>query len=344
MNETVEVISTAHWSGDPRLNRHVGYLVDGGNAASFTTFAPQRRLPAFARALMAVVRSKADIVLLPDPEMFLAGSLLARVSGKRPVIDIHEDYAKAAMARQWVPKRARWLIRLAAAAAVRTGRWAAWRVMVAGHELAISGDYVVLNIPDPAPLEYGSHDGSLRLVYVGDLTVERGALAMVELLAELGKEFHLLLIGGAGHEVKRQIRSMAESLNVGDRLELTGRLEHRNAWNTARGSLAGLNLLSPAPAYRDAVATKLWEYLAVGLPPIVSDLPGQRTMVSQLDESLICDSVEEAAAAARELARDPKRRARLGELGREIVEAKWRQSRPDAVVRSVVRVEVADEV
>lgn len=336
MSQIVEIVSTAHWEGDPRLNRHVLYLVEGGHEASFVTFASRGRTAALRRALSTIRRSKAGVIVLPDPELYALGALVARLSGKRPIIDIHEDYGKAAMARTWVPAWARWLVRLGANLAVLVGRWAAWRVMVAAPELARRGDFLVLNIPDPNTLGYTSHDGSKRLVYVGDLTVERGALTMIELIADLPEDFTLLLIGGAGEKTSRQIRSRAGQLNVADRVELTGKLEHDEAWQAAGGSLAGLNLLQPVPAYREAVATKLWEYLAVGLPPIVSDLPGQRRAISRLDKDLVCGSVREASMMTTRMAENPSLRAALGEKGRELLESEWDTHRPDVVTQAVV--------
>lgn len=332
----VEIISTAHWEGDPRLNRHVRYLEAGGHRATLITFANEKRATALGRALLAITRSKSEIVMLPDPELFLLGSVAARLSGKRPVIDIHEDYPRAAMARPWVPAVARPVVRVMADIAVRTGRLAAWRVMVAATELALRGDFVVLNIPNPATIEFGQHDGSKRLVYVGDLTQARGALDMIDLLAELDDDFELRLIGSAGEELATLLTSRAEKLGVALRVETTGRLSHREAWEAARGALAGLNLLRPVPAYRDAVATKLWEYLAAGLPPIVTDLPGQAKLIGRLDIELVCASSAEAAAIARMLTEDPVRRAELATRGRRMVESAWEEERPDLAVQAVV--------
>jgi hypothetical protein len=73
-------------------------------------------------------------VILPDQDLFLLGSLAVRLTGKRPVIDIHEDYAKAAAARSWIPGYLRPIVGLLARLAVALGRWAAWRAIVAAPE------------------------------------------------------------------------------------------------------------------------------------------------------------------------------------------------------------------
>jgi glycosyltransferase involved in cell wall biosynthesis len=86
----------------------------------------------------------------------------------------------------------------------------------------------------------------------------------------------------------------------------------------------------------EAVATKLWEYMAIGLPVVVSDLPGQSRVVSQIHADLVCPTPVEAADVIRRLADDPELRRTLGEQARRLVEEKWEASRPDRVVQSLL--------
>ena len=159
---------------------------------------------------------------------------------------------------------------------------------------------------------------------------------MVDLIAALDDRFTLRLVGPVEPGVKSTMIRAAEDAGTLNRIEFCGRREHAEAWALAAGSLVGLSLLLDFPAYREAVATKLWEYMAVGVPPLVSNLPGQRRLVSQIDPSLVIGGVEEAAATIEALAGDPERRTRLGEVGRHLLEETWREARPDRVVQSVV--------
>jgi len=334
--QNVVIVSSAHWHGDPRLNRHLEYLEAGGHDATFVSHSDRPRIVAMARALTSIVRKRSDLVVLPDPELFFIGSLFARLRGSKPVIDIHEDYPQAAMARAWVPGWARPLVRLIASIAVQLGRIAGAHVLVAAPELAHPGDTIVLNIPNPASMPMRAHDGSRRLVYVGDVTVARGAITMVEALSHLNDTFTLQIIGRVSPSAAGEIESSARRLGVLDRISLSGQLEHDEAWRSAGGALAGLNLLSPAPAYLGAVATKLWEYMSVGLPVIVSDLPGQARLVTTIHPDLVCRTPAEVAGVAIRLAEDPALRDSLAAAGRRLAETKWIESRPDLAVQSLV--------
>ena len=332
----VAIVSTAHWQGDPRLNRHVTYLERAGHHVTLSTHSDQTRPAALIGALRDIWSGEGRIVILPDPELFVLGSLVARLRRRLAIIDIHEDYAKAAMARPWIPDLLRPFVKVLAALNSRIGRGIAWRTMTAAPELTRTGDHVVLNLPDPASVDPMPFRGDKSLVYIGDLTIARGAVEMVEVLSHLDETFSLTLIGPASQEVNTAITSVASKLGVATHVKKPGRLAHSEAWTAAGGSLAGLSLLADVPAYREAVATKVWEYMAHGIPPVVSDLPGQRRLVSQLDASLICGSPKEAAAAIRRLADDQAKRTELGERARSLVEKAWSEHRPDLAVQSVV--------
>lgn len=331
----IVIVTSAHWSGDPRLNRHLDYLRRGGHQVGLTTTSGSR-IRAAINALSEIFKTRAQIVILPDPELFLFGSLVARLTGKQPVLDIHEDYPRAVASRVWAPKPLKPLIRMVAAAVVALGRLVAWRVTVAAPELAVRGDVVVLNLPEPEE-SHVSHTTEVRptLVYVGDVTLSRGALEMVSLLALLPDRFELLLIGRASDDTRGLLVSTARDLGVYDRLTLVGRVPHEEAWERASGSAAGLCLLQHVPAYRDAVATKIWEYMATGLPPVVSDLPAQRRLVSPIEPGLVCRTAEDAARIITRLAEDGEFRSKVVDRAKTTYERAWEQTRPDLAIQSV---------
>ena len=327
----IEILTTAHWPGDPRLNRHGEYLGAAGHIVSLESSSDLPRWRAVVKTLQRIFVSKADVVILPDPEMFALGSLAARLSGKRPVIDVHEDYPKTAAGRAWVPAWARPVVALLAKMVMSAGRILSWRCLVAAPELAHTGDFVILNIP--APEFAGSSPPSTRTtaVYVGDVTMERGAEMMADIAESLDDRFHLLVVGRLSADAER-VLSSAE----GEKIEVTGRLDHSQAWDKALGSIAGLCLLKSLPAYRDAVATKIWEYMAAGIPPVVSNLPGQAALVSQIHPDLVCEAIEDCVAVIRRLAEDDDFRDEAIAKGHLLHLQAWEASRPDQTIQSAL--------
>lgn len=282
--------------------------------------------------MTAIWRSEASTVILVDPELFVVGTLVARTRRKAVIIDIHEDFAKAVAARTWVPDAFRPAVSRIAKLNDRIGRLLATTVIVAAPELATVGSQTVLNIPDPSEFDHAAHLDSGRVVYVGDVTIARGALEIAE-LAALMPDIEIVVVGRVSREVSEQMNVTA---GKEAKLTLVGQLPHDQAWQLASGATAGLSLLHALPAYNDAVATKLWEYCAAGIPPIVSNLPGQKKFVQNLDQSLACDTLEDVAILIRRLAENGKWASDISKRCRFFAEEAWQEYRPDlALYRAV---------
>lgn len=326
---TALILTTAHWAGDPRLNRHAEYLEAAGIPTKLVAFrfsGIAGRLTGVLQALKELRRERPDVVIFPDPELFVIGSIWARLIGVSAVVDVHEDYRKAAYAREWVPRWFRSGIGLLAWLNDRIGRLIAATTVVAAPELSSKHSTTVLNVPDPNSFEVKrSREGRQTVVYIGDVTVARGALEIAS-LAHRMPELSFLVIGRCDADLAGEMRSTA---GPEANLDLVGQKPHKEAWEMARGSIAGLSLLHPVPAYRDAVATKLWEYCAAAIPPVVSDLRGQKLFVSRIDESLAVGDIESLQAVVARLSEDEDWRSLVAEKSRSLVESEWQEHRPD---------------
>jgi glycosyltransferase involved in cell wall biosynthesis len=62
------------------------------------------------------------------------------------------------------------------------------------------------------------------------------------------------------------------------------------AWTYAQGAWCGLVMLEDTPAFREAMPSKLFEYLACGLGVLVTDLPRQRELVETLGAGRVVDT------------------------------------------------------
>jgi glycosyltransferase involved in cell wall biosynthesis len=64
-------------------------------------------------------------------------------------------------------------------------------------------------------------------------------------------------------------------------------------------------MLQDTPAFRDAVPTKVYEYLACGLPVVATPLPRQAELVSEAAAGVVVADVTAASAALTAYAADP---------------------------------------
>lgn len=229
-----------------------------------------------ARALLRRIGPQHDLVLLHDPE------LVPTTLGLRlpPVVwDVHEDTAAAVEVRPWVPDRLRPVL---STLVTRVERLAERHT----HLLLADGRYagrfarqhpVVPNstrVPaDPPDAGRPGPDGKRRVVYLGSVTMERGAAELVEvgrrLTAEAGARVRLEVLGPAHGSAEGLLRAAQEE----GVLDWSGFVPNPEALARVEGALAGLSLLHDAANFRPSMPTKVVEYLARAVPAITTPLP-----------------------------------------------------------------------
>jgi glycosyltransferase involved in cell wall biosynthesis len=344
----VLVVTVVHDPEDARIrHRQLASLLAAGIAVSYAApFAAYGRLPppgvraldvprargrrrvAAVRAARRLIRSEAprhDVVMVHDPELLLA---LAGLPGRCVrVWDVHEDTAAALGMRGWLPAPVRPLAGLAVQA---LERWADRRLRLLlaedayttrfAHAHPVVPNSVLVPAAEPPP------PGDDRVVYLGRLTVARGALDLVELGRRLQGLVRLDLIGPADPDC-------AEAVAAAQR---AGWLSHRGfvpngeAIGLLAGAVAGLSLLHDEPNYAQSRPTKAMEYMAQGLPVITTPNPVSVELVQRYGCGIVVPFADPAAAAEAvlRLRADPGLRSRLGGAGRRaaVAELDWQRA------------------
>lgn len=136
-----------------------------------------------------------------------------------------------------------------------------------------------------------------RLAYVGQLYPLQGMDSAVEALALLPESFVLDLIGGTEEQIEN-LRQQAKTLRVSNRITFHGFLPPSQV--ASRAAKAHIFLLPSLP--RDKMPfvahTKLYEYMAMGRPVVVANLPSVREEIRDGVNGLLFE-----AGCARSLAR-----------------------------------------
>ncbi|MGL4174367.1 MAG: glycosyltransferase [Actinomycetota bacterium] len=262
-------------------------------------------------ALRLPWQARGSVLFLLDPDALIAAwpaVRLRRSDRRRLVADVHEDYLALAQDRQWKLPGAALLAQLLIKAATAAARRSHLCVVADDHvpPLRAKRRLVVRNEPDHRMVPADTLPSEFpRAVYVGDVRRSRGLATMLDAV-EAASSWMLDVIGPvANADQQWLVQRLEASPQLADRVRWHGRLPPSRAWKIAAGAWVGFCLLEPTPAFKDAVPSKLYEYLAMGIVPIVSDLPRQNELVRRAGSGVVVADAAAAAAALTGLADDP---------------------------------------
>jgi glycosyltransferase involved in cell wall biosynthesis len=266
-----------------RISRKRG----AGRVRFFGEYVAFTGLAALHVARLAVRRRPAIVQVHNPPDFLVAAALAPKALGARVVFDIH-DLSSDMFAMRLGDSRSR---RVAQKLLERLERLACRvaDVVVTVHEpyreeLARRGVdkdriLVVLNSLDEARLPDAlppPRRNPFRIAYHGTVTPHYGLAAVLEAFALLpGRLSAALQIVGTGDAVP-ELAARAAELGISDRVELAGAVPHPDVLRRIAGASVGVIPNLPSRLNRFALSTKLFEYVVLGIPVVVSDLPTLR--------------------------------------------------------------------
>lgn len=284
------------------------------------------------RVVSAARAIDADVYHFHDPELLIWKWLLA-LGGRLVVYDMHEYVPGAITTRPWIPAGVRQVLarcwRLLERMTLRRTPVVLAERSYAKHYPWLPLKVVVLNLPDLETLlaiPLTAQGG--RIVYVGRVSRGRGSLRMVEavrLLRERGIDVELDIVGPVAEAHRVELVAAIDHARLPN-VRLHGYMKPVEAWRLAAGAVAGLAVLEPEPNYVESFPTKMFEYMALSLPVIVSDFPLYREVVDGNACGVCVDPLDSAALATalERLLRDPAKARELGRNGREAVQKRYR--------------------
>lgn len=329
----VGIVTTGHDVADARLHRTAAALRRAGcqvwvrglsaddGAEGVRVAPPAGKLRRGLRALLWPWQARCDVLLTIDPDTAPSAWLSAKVLRRRWVADVHEDYRELLRDRGWVPKPL---------LAVLRGAVSVLNSIITGADLVLVADahvppltaprrFVMRNVPDvtllppmPASVDV-SGDRGFRAVYIGDNRTSRGLRDMIEAIAATAGDAHPWSFDLVGPIAAADREWFDERLTRPDAGRITwhGRQPPAESWRIAAGADVGLCLLADTPAFRDAMPSKVYEYLAMGMPTLATPLPRVRALLEETGAGMIADGVPSVVGALRDYAADATRRAGL---------------------------------
>jgi len=220
----------------------------------------------------------AEIYHLHDPELLPIGGRLKR-RRKKVIFDSHEDIPKQQLQRHDLNVPARYVLSSVYAIyekqvvrkfdAIVTATPAIRDKFQKFHPLTIDiSSYPDLN--EFSPLIETINNHSNNVCYIGRITTIRGIVEIVDAIGLVKCNARLLL---AGIFNEPGLRDKAMQSPGWKRVVELGWLDRNGIINTLQESSAGLVTIYPAPNHMESQPSKLFEYMAYGIPIVASNFP-----------------------------------------------------------------------
>jgi glycosyltransferase involved in cell wall biosynthesis len=272
----------------------------------------RRALPFHAYRLLFLVElvrmavaARPDVVHAHDAPMLAPGLVATRLSGARLVYDSHE-------LATGVPYRERsWARLVAGLERVALPRCAAVITVSDGIADRLGELYglrirpvVLRNVPD---LEVARNGGGLRerlgignaplVLHQGAPAPGRGCEALTEAISSIPGA-HLVFLGDPWPGYGETLDGLTRRLGVADRVHLVSSVPLGELLGYTREADVGVSLLQDGPEnHRLALPNKVFEYVAAGVPVVVSDLPELSRLVREHGIGWTADPANPASVA-----------------------------------------------
>ena len=285
----------------------------------------RQKLSVLLRTLRLCLQSDCESFLIHDPELIPVGMALVS-AGRKVIYDAHEDLPTQILHKDYLTPWQKSIARGIAIGLVRSAnRWLSGQLCATStvqqrfqrHSCVVRNFPLLREFTVPAN---GSR--TAQIVYVGGLTSSRGITELIEAVNRLHSSPRLILAGPWESESYRAQCEQADSLG---RVTYAGILNRDGIAKLLAESDVGVAVLHPLPAYVDALPVKLFEYMAAGLPVVVSDFPLWRGIVGSASCGVLVEpgDVNALRVALDYLLESPEIRRRMGVNGRWAVEHRY---------------------
>jgi glycosyltransferase involved in cell wall biosynthesis len=287
----------------------------------------QRLTKTIWQVYRAARRERAAVYHFHDPELMFVG-LVLRLLGARVVFDVHEDIPADIVDKYWIPS---WMRRpIAAAVAILLGLLNRSYSAIVAATPSIAKRFrnkktvIVSNYPrieefsSVSPVDFSDRRPSA--LYLGSITVLRCIDLVMSALAsaELDPAIRMVLAGRFENEA---LEARMRSLPGWSRVDFVGWCGREEVSSLLSRSCVGLLLFRPADNHKDSMPTKLFEYMAAGLPVIISNTIRLSRELEREGCVVVVDplDIDSIARAINNVVLRPEAAREMGLRGRQLV-------------------------
>jgi len=299
------------------------------------------------RLFVVAIKEHADIYHFHDPELLPVGILLKLFTKAGIIYDVHEDYSKLMLEKQWIAgsllkKVMAFLFNIFERVSVRLLD----KVIVVTPEIArkfpeikteIVRNFVSLDVIDSITPVKSECDKAV-IIYMGSLEKNRGIREIIQAVDLLDGAAELWLLGQWDTP---ELQKECKNTKGWDYTRYFGNKKPEEAYSYLKAADIGLHCVNLNDYYLQGLPTKVFEYAACSKPAIISYSPYWEKLFGEFVLFVDPRSPEDIAEKMLKLLNNKDLRSQLGDRARAFVEKKhnWETERIKlyAVYKSVFK-------
>lgn len=271
----------------------------------------------------------ADIYQIHDPELLYV-ALKLKKNKKRVIFDSHEDSKKTMLFKPYLRPPFSIII---TKAYVNFERFVCKRLdgvigatpFIESIFKNISKNVININnypILNKLQSNMSWDEKKAEVCYVGSISTLRGLKEVVKSLELIKSEVRLNLVGDFAYN---KIETGLKELYGYKKVNHYGYVDSKEVQRVYFRSIAGIVTLHPIPTYLESLPIKMFEYMAAGIPFIISDFPYWRDILKGCECCIFVNPLdpEEIAKAIDYFANNVDEAKKMGERGKDLVFKKY---------------------
>ena len=229
--------------------------------------------------LVRAIKLNAKIYHIHDPELIFIGIIL-KILGKRIIYDVHEDVSKQILNKEWLgPYFIRKSIAVFFKFIEHTFSLCFDGIVAATEGIAkkfpkqktvVARNFPILKLIDKTEPIKENRGNKFIIIYAGGLTRIRGIKEIVRSLSYLQGKAELWLLGKWESD---SFENECKSLDSWKYVKYFGFRLPGGVYSCMKTADLGIALLYPVKNYLNSLPVKSFEYIACGIPIVMSNFP-----------------------------------------------------------------------
>lgn len=233
------------------------------------------------------MRVNASIYQLHDPELIPCG-LLLRLFGKKIILDIHENVAEDIFDKPWIRSKKilfsfftffeKISIKYFFIFLAENSYEERYKRLNARYEVVLN----YFNKVFFAPYSLHTNRNTHRIFYIGILLESRGMVQIAEamwLLKLRNVQVEFDIVGELYTDLAHKLDKLPFYDQIRSQMHFHGRMPLEQGYEISRNAAIGMCIIHPMKNSIGSYPTKMFEYMAIGLPQVISNFPLYRSVV-----------------------------------------------------------------